>query len=411
MLIQNAWESIANAMYDNFREMTEHSREEILKELHTRWKSTRDYYIKMSNKQETSGSSPAKRAKIPYEEQLTFLQPSRQLRRTSGNYQVETPAEEAMDVLQEDITPRTSGTTTPVPETSTESDGRERNPQDPDPSQAPPSQETPDPSQATTSLDTNPPSSQSTQRRPLRIRDKQLEVEEQALSLIRRVDGNDDCDYISYTLATHCHKIPNNVNRQDFMSYCFVAATVFASVEPLPPVEDLIKDLKIKVGQRSLSPHGVHVSTQTKPHHFPTHTTRPNHFISLFSLVCVHFYVRAIIVTDIVVEDTRGFDDCINCGLIQLHCTGEDPSLTTHDPEGALHEASCPAQPCVENPLSGIQSPLWVWAQQVSHQRKSLIRYQDEGDWMRGTRKRYWWRQSHLILQNLPPKFRCPQHP
>ncbi|XP_056416108.1 uncharacterized protein LOC130357441 [Hyla sarda] len=248
MLIQNAWESIANAMYDNFREMTEHSREEILKELRTRWKSTRDYYIKMSNKQETSGSSPAKRAKIPYEEQLTFLQPSRQLRRTSGNYQAETPAEEAMDVLQEDITPRTSGTTTPVPETSTESDGRERNPQDPDPSQAPTSQETPGPSQATTSQDTNPPSSQSTQRRPrrtLRIRDKQLEVEEQALSLIRRTDGNNDCDYFSYTLATHCRKIPNNVNRQDFMSYCFAAATLFAYVKPLPPVEDLIKDLKI----------------------------------------------------------------------------------------------------------------------------------------------------------------------
>lgn len=62
---------------------------------------------------------------------------------------------------------------------------------------------------------------------------------------------------------------------------------------------------------------------------------------------------RTVIVPHIVVENIGYFDDHVNCDLIQLQCTGEDPPLTSHDLEGALHEVLCLTQPGVEySPLS-----------------------------------------------------------
>lgn len=80
------------------------------------------------------------------------------------------------------------------------------------------------------------------------------------------------------------------------------------------------------------------------------------------SCLALHIHVGAIIVPDKIVENTGNF---VDSALIQLYCSVENPPLNTHDLEGALHEASCPAQPHVEHSLRGIQPPTWVWPQQV----------------------------------------------
>lgn len=86
----------------------------------------------------------------------------------------------------------------------------------------------------------------------------------------------------------------------------------------------------------------------------------------------LHNYIWSRVLTK-VVEDTASFDDSINCGDFELDGCGQDPPLTNHDPKGTFHDSSCPAQTIIKNSLSGIQSSMWVWAQQVCHQRKNLI--------------------------------------
>ncbi|XP_040266899.1 uncharacterized protein LOC120981428 isoform X2 [Bufo bufo] len=101
--------------------------------------------------------------------------------------------------------------------------------------------------------------------------DKQLHRE--ALSLIRRLNGDDEYDYFGYEIASSCRQMRPD-RQEDFMSYIHAVTSVFRSNQPLPDIEDMICHVQWVAGLRpapppSLSrPEATSSTTQTDPIYF-----------------------------------------------------------------------------------------------------------------------------------------------
>ncbi|XP_044127910.1 uncharacterized protein LOC122921753 isoform X2 [Bufo gargarizans] len=99
--------------------------------------------------------------------------------------------------------------------------------------------------------------------------DRQLHRE--ALSLIRRLNGDDEYDYFGYEIASSCRQMRPD-RQEDFMSYIHAVTSVFRSNQPLPDIEDMICHVQWVAGLRpapppSLSrPEATSSTTQTDFH-------------------------------------------------------------------------------------------------------------------------------------------------
>ncbi|KAG8579960.1 hypothetical protein GDO81_011107 [Engystomops pustulosus] len=109
-------------------------------------------------------------------------------------------------------------------------------------------------------------------RKSLRATDRQLDVESEAMSLIRRADADDDCDFFGYGIAARCRQMSPGV-RNDFMAYVYAAAAAFDSATTLPELGDMINHLRSVTGLKK-TPHPpssssrlevASISSQTDP--------------------------------------------------------------------------------------------------------------------------------------------------
>ncbi|XP_069824647.1 uncharacterized protein [Dendropsophus ebraccatus] len=220
----------------------------------------KEYFTKVMMESEKSGTSPSKRKPIPYEDSLCFLISTKSVH-SSGNYGCQgsqqkrttthAPPETREDTDEEsgpswmgmDIpeNPSPLSPTTSSPTTTTTAAGASQ----------------PFSSIATsTTTDSTPTCSPRRvpllgrrTRRTLRTMDRELDVESQALSLIRRIDGKDQFDHFGSLMAFFCRRIsPQFVGH--YMALCHAMATVFEFAETLPPLEDMIKGISIATGQR-----------------------------------------------------------------------------------------------------------------------------------------------------------------
>ncbi|XP_066430932.1 uncharacterized protein [Eleutherodactylus coqui] len=89
----DAWNAVCTEMYPDWDSATAATQSEILKDIKNRWRSVRDRYKKHEKDCEKSGMSPSKK-KCPNQEILHFLRTSRALRPSSGNITAAAPTVE-----------------------------------------------------------------------------------------------------------------------------------------------------------------------------------------------------------------------------------------------------------------------------------------------------------------------------
>ncbi|XP_075710972.1 uncharacterized protein LOC142745396 [Rhinoderma darwinii] len=228
-----------------------------------------------------------------------FLLPNRALRPSSGNVarQVERQPVAQLEHQHRESPTRSATSQQATPEAEghseeeagpswahTEADGSEEQPEAPAAAQlsrASPTGPAPP---------TRTPATRQRARRTLRTMDRQLEVESDAMSFIRRVHGDDEFDYFGYAIASRCRRLPPEV-AQDVITYFQAAVAVFEFAAHMPPVEELIGSLNRVAGRRearSQMPHSRFVqnsSTQTEHTNPPPSQSNPStasHFAQSF---------------------------------------------------------------------------------------------------------------------------------
>ncbi|XP_040294064.1 uncharacterized protein LOC121005397 isoform X1 [Bufo bufo] len=300
-----AWLEICEALYPDWGEYTQDQQGVMEEYARKRWKSVRDRLLKEVKNAEKNGSSPSKRKKMPHYEELLFILPSRGSRTHQGNCQeTDSPAESPtepdehqqrepasststepthkVEVIQEDLSVHSWVATPPSPDIAATSA----------PTAAAVSKSVAAPA-ATRTTRPSPSSrtsfSRGRSRRSLRTMERQLEVESEVMSLIRRVDGDDRFDFFGYGLASLCRQMPTHI-QDNFMSFVHAAAAVFGSANPLPDLGDLIQTLRWATGLRQQPPVSLprprvmSTSTQTDPVNFsaPSPPTTGSQFYNSF---------------------------------------------------------------------------------------------------------------------------------
>ncbi|XP_075703196.1 uncharacterized protein LOC142667560 isoform X2 [Rhinoderma darwinii] len=287
---QHSWEEICVALYPDWVTRTNKEQGEIEKDLQNRWKSVRDRFQRHLRQAERSGSAPSQVSQCPYHQQLLFLLPNRALRQSSGN--VERRIEECPAAQEE----QQQSESEPPPSTSHQEslEAEPHSPDDAGPSwvstAAQGAEETSAPPAAVPlpvatpthpPLPTRSPSTRQQSRRTLRTMDRQLEVETNAMSFIRRVNGDDDFDYFGYAIASRCRQMQRHVG-QTFISYVHAVVAAFEIAVPLPPLEELVYSLHTTTGLRDPSsrmphsPRSLNASTQTEMPNPPSSHSIPS---------------------------------------------------------------------------------------------------------------------------------------
>ncbi|XP_075696901.1 uncharacterized protein LOC142662571 [Rhinoderma darwinii] len=241
-----------------------------------RWRSVRDRFMKVVRKAKRSGGSPVKRPKVPHHDDLLFILPSRGQRPTEGNFQEpEAPAtQDEQQQMEREPTPSTS--------TQHEAEGEEQLAGDLVATDMPLGEETPVSSPLPVSHLDAPPvatqvsdpaphtcnSSRRGRRRTRRVRNRQLVVQTESMSLIQRVDGDDKFDlfiFFGYALASSCRQMPTE--RQDhFIAFCHTVAADFPNAPALPELSVLLIHFRqaVQLHQAQLSG-AVSTTTQSQP--------------------------------------------------------------------------------------------------------------------------------------------------
>ncbi|XP_075711506.1 uncharacterized protein LOC142748292 [Rhinoderma darwinii] len=207
---------------------------------------------------ERSGGSPSKRTKVPPHDA--------QLLPTQGNFQ-EPEAPATQDGQQQgEGEPTTSTSGHCEMEGEEQSVATEMSPGEDTPLSASHADAPPAATQASgTAPVTRTTSTRRRRRRSPRVTDRQLEVESKALSLIGRVDGDDQFDYFGYMMASICRQMP--VERQyQFMSFCLAVAGDFTHAPALPELGELITHFRQALRSHQCHASGaVSTATQTQP--------------------------------------------------------------------------------------------------------------------------------------------------
>ncbi|XP_075706283.1 uncharacterized protein LOC142740744 isoform X1 [Rhinoderma darwinii] len=201
-------------------------------------------FLEAARKKNPSGSSPARRSTIAHFEELAFLFPSRELRTSQGNVpprrhqlsglvQVQQQAVgasshnvvgemQANDMAEEDVAlESTQATASSVEHTC------------PAPPAVPPHQR----QRGGGRKRANTPETANT-------------VESQALTMIRRVEAEDDLHNFGYSVAGPCRSMTQN-RQAAFMTCVFTQSDIFLAPEPLLDVADIIFHLRTLTGRRA----------------------------------------------------------------------------------------------------------------------------------------------------------------
>ncbi|KAM3926498.1 uncharacterized protein RB166_009343 [Leptodactylus fuscus] len=282
-----AWTQICKALYPDWSRLTQSQQGVIERDIKNRWKTVRDRFFKFLRTSERDGSSLYPYPKCPFFEELLFLLPNRSLRPSGGNFHSK-ESRETPPVAQEQH-PQFKRESSPVPISE---DIEERIVEDEQAGSsrgATPSLDDVDEAPSIASIKVNSPLEHPIPltrtppprpwgRKSLRAMDRQLEVESEAMSLMRKVDGEDDCDFFGYGIATRCRQMHPRV-RNDFMSYVYAAAAVFDSANPMPELGDLINHLRSVTGLRGTpftpKPEVMSTSSQTDPVNFTVPPSNP----------------------------------------------------------------------------------------------------------------------------------------
>ncbi|XP_071986797.1 uncharacterized protein [Engystomops pustulosus] len=259
---RRAWESICRALYPYWSGFSQSLQAVVESDLRKRWKSVRDRFLKEERNADRSGASPSQRPKVPFHDELMFILPRKGFSQSEDKDQ------------DKESLPEERG---PTPVTSIDPEEDLDDHAGPSRVATPPT--TAEATTSATAPEVTPPAKRSApltrtaflhgqSRKTLRRTERQLEVESEALSLIRRVDGDDLFDYFGYGIASCCRQMRPTV-QQDFISFVYAAAAVFNTVNPLPELGDLINSLWCVSGLRSAAASSrirvVSTYTQTDP--------------------------------------------------------------------------------------------------------------------------------------------------
>ncbi|XP_069815782.1 uncharacterized protein [Dendropsophus ebraccatus] len=268
------WREVANAMFDDFDDLEPEEQAELDKSLRTRWKSIRDYFTKGMMEAERSGASPSKRKPISYEDSLRFLISKKAFRSTSGNFgkkqsqqqQHQQPpqrrssssATASRAQTEEEEEEEESGTSCMFMDIPDSPSTRSNTPSPTPNIRSPATTSGADAATVTTAASQAETTSARPRRVPLQIRrnvrtpqipDKELDVENETLSLIRRVDAKDDFDNFGSLMAASCRRMDRNLVGH-FMTLSLTMSTAFELAKSMPPVVDMVKGLHIALGLR-----------------------------------------------------------------------------------------------------------------------------------------------------------------
>ncbi|XP_075690583.1 uncharacterized protein LOC142658855 [Rhinoderma darwinii] len=258
-LRRQAWNQVCKALYPVWGGFTQYKQGIIEKDVKTRWKTVRDRFFKHLREIERNGSSPSRHPKCPFYDELLFLLPNRSLRSSEGNYRDRESL--ADDQAEQEEQWESKHTPTLSMEVKEEPEDEPEDQAGPSSVATPPLDETTAAAYVTTTtarpaFPTRTGTTRMWSRRNLQAMDRRLEVESEALSLMRRVDVDDDCDFFGYGIAYRCRQMRRDI-RDNFISYVYAAANVFNSANPLPELGDLINHLRSVTGLRDAPPPSV----------------------------------------------------------------------------------------------------------------------------------------------------------
>ncbi|KAM3913583.1 uncharacterized protein RB166_018839 isoform 1-T2 [Leptodactylus fuscus] len=293
---RRAWESICKALYPHWSGFSESLQGVIESDLRKRWKSVRDRFLKEERNARRSGTPPSQRSRVPFHDELLFILPKKGFHSSKGNSRGKDSVPTSPSVEDTHKPKNMDATALKIVEPTEETDEDSEDKPGPSKVEWPPTV----PGEATTAAATRSAagpvdpttypvhSTRSTSthwrgRRTLGRVDQQLDMESEALSLIRSVDDNDLFDYFGYGIASCCRQMRTEA-QQDFISFVYAAAAFFNSVFPLPELGDLINSLWSVTGMRNASSLSqprrrvVSTSTQTEPVTFspPAHCLFPS---------------------------------------------------------------------------------------------------------------------------------------
>ncbi|XP_075693042.1 uncharacterized protein LOC142660326 [Rhinoderma darwinii] len=215
--------------------MLEREQGVIENDVRNRWRTVRDRFRKQVSKTPASGSSPSRGRGIAYYEELAFLIPCRELRRTSGNVPPRTPQGSARGQVQQQAV---AGSSSIVAE--------EDAPYQPTPAPATPRGDTSPAPTAGTSL----PRQRVGGRKRQTPADQSDTVEGQAMRMIRRVEAEDQYTSFGNAVGGRCREM-ENTRRAAYMTCVFALADIFEAPQPLPDVGDLIFHMRTLTGRRA----------------------------------------------------------------------------------------------------------------------------------------------------------------
>ncbi|KAM4033971.1 uncharacterized protein ACNLHF_020690 isoform 2-T2 [Anomaloglossus baeobatrachus] len=289
-----AWIEICQILYPDWGGYSHPQQGVIEDDVRQRWKSVRDRFLKERRQAIRSGISLSKRRKMPFYDELLFIMPNCEPRTSQGSYHetdslAESPAaHDELQQMESEPTPSTSAASIQKMELDLEDQvGLSWVATPPSPEE-----ETP---VSTTNIDavtistvspipvsfpvtwpippTRTASIRGRSRRGLRVTDRHLEGESEAMFLNRRVESNDRFDFFGFGLAVHCRQMRPE-HQDDFMSFVHAAAGLFHTADSLPDLGDLINTLRWASGLRQMPPRSLprprvrSISVQTDPVNF-----------------------------------------------------------------------------------------------------------------------------------------------
>ncbi|XP_056419232.1 uncharacterized protein LOC130360705 [Hyla sarda] len=237
---KEVWVRIFREMYPDWDEKARGLRNKIGEDVKNRWRSLRDQFRRYENAKEQSGSSPISRRRFAYYESLLFLRSGRELRPSSGNVG-DTNQPEDEETITLDSSPSMINTEDDPPLESNQAASG---------------------GPSTSHIRAN------LQRGRHQSREGGFNVNRQnfefeALSMLQRVEKEDEWDHLACTLASRLRKLP--VGRQwHCVPILFEVVEIFNSPNPIPTNLEIITELNKLKQSRCQSIHSApHVAPQS----------------------------------------------------------------------------------------------------------------------------------------------------
>ncbi|XP_075715513.1 uncharacterized protein LOC142750394 [Rhinoderma darwinii] len=225
---EEGWTYVCRGLYPEWDGMLEREQGVIENDVRNRWRTVRDRFQKQLSKTPASGSSPSRCATIAHFEELSFLIPCRELRRSQGNVPPRPPQVSALAQAQQQ--PLGASSANVVGDMTEEDVSHES---------------TPAPAVPRDHTSPAPPAGPSRPRQRVGGRKRVAPpetsntVEGEALTMIRRVEAEDEYHNFGYSIAGRCRGM-ETTRRAAYMTCAYALADIFEAPQPLPDVADII---------------------------------------------------------------------------------------------------------------------------------------------------------------------------